>query len=147
MTVAIGLVCSDGVLVAADSMASSGPVAAKSIKVRRFGSLPVVGTASGSVYVIEEVEVGLDAFDKAVQSDTNAQGLYLAPDLNFIRQNLTKPVRQIMGQCYGSALPFGLNQSQNGAHPFISDFLFAGFSNDTPYLLELAHDGQVNWHT
>ena len=56
MTIAVGLVCSDGVIIASDSMASSGNVAVHADKVYRLDHLPVVWSASGSVYVIEEVE-------------------------------------------------------------------------------------------
>jgi 20S proteasome alpha/beta subunit len=52
-----------------------------------------------------------------------------------------------MRQCYQSALPFGANQQINGNHPFITDFLVAGYTEEIPYLLEIARDGQVNWHT
>ena len=52
-----------------------------------------------------------------------------------------------MTQCYGSALPFGANQQVNGHHPFITDFLVTGYTQARPYLLEVANDGQVNWHT
>jgi len=31
-------------------------------------------------------------------------------------------------------------------HPFASDFLLLGFAGGTPYFLEVAHDGQLNWH-
>ena len=45
MTVALGLVCSDGVLVASDSMASNGRVASAAIKVHRLDKRPIVWTA------------------------------------------------------------------------------------------------------
>jgi predicted proteasome-type protease len=52
-----------------------------------------------------------------------------------------------MQACYQSALaslPF-----QAGTMPanFATSFLVAGHANSTPWLLEFAQDGQVNWHT
>lgn len=32
-------------------------------------------------------------------------------------------------------------------HPWASDFLVLGFANNQPYFLEIASDGQLNWHT
>jgi hypothetical protein len=31
--------------------------------------------------------------------------------------------------------------------PFFSDFLFLGWATNGPWFLEIAHDGQMNWHT
>ena len=63
MTVAIGLVCNDGVLVASDSMASEAQTAHDVTKVFKLDCCPVVWTAAGSVYVIEEVKTALAGID------------------------------------------------------------------------------------
>lgn len=147
MTVALGLVCSDGVLVASDSMASDGPVASNAVKVHAFEHQPIVWTASGSVFVIEEAALQLVELEKQVGQNAAVQGAFGEPNLPVIRQNVANCLKQTMAQCYGSALPFGANQQVNGNHPFITDFVVAGYAQAKPYLLEVARDGQVNWHT
>lgn len=148
MTVALGLVCSDGVLVASDSMASNGPVASNAVKVHQFAHQPIVWTASGSVYVIEETAHQLSELEKRLGENPQVEALFAEPNLSVIRQNIATCLKQTMAQCYGSALPFGVNQQVTGGHhPFITDFLVAGYAQTTPYLLEVANDGQVNWHT
>jgi 20S proteasome alpha/beta subunit len=149
MTVALGLVCSDGVLVASDSMASNGPVASTAVKVHKFSAQPIVWTASGSVYVIEEAAQQLSVLENQITADTAAQAAFSKPDLPLIRQNVVRFIKNTMAQCYGSALPYGVNQKMPDGihHPFVTDFLVAGYTNATSYLLEVANDGQVNWHT
>jgi 20S proteasome alpha/beta subunit len=148
MTVALGLVCSDGVLVASDSMASDGPVASNAVKVHSFDHQPIVWTASGSVFVIEEAAQQLAELEKQVRQNPAVQAAFGEPNLPVIRQNMASCLKQTMAQCYGSALPFGAKQQINGAHhPFITDFLVTGYAQAIPYLLEVANDGQVNWHT
>jgi 20S proteasome alpha/beta subunit len=147
MTVALALVCSDGVLVASDSMASNGPIASTAVKVRQLAEQPIVWTASGSVFVIEEAAQQLSNLETQLGQNAQAQVAFGKPDLAVIRQNLAGCLKQTMAQCYGSALPFANQQQVNGNHPFITDFLVTGYTQATPYLLEVAHDGQVNWHT
>jgi len=56
VTVAIGLVCSDGVLVASDSMGSTGRVAAPIVKVHAMTAAPTVWTYAGSLFMGQQVE-------------------------------------------------------------------------------------------
>src|ERR1700728_1909914 len=147
MTVALALICSDGVLVASDSMASNGPVASTAVKVRQLAQQPIVWTASGSVFIIEEAAQQLTNLETQIGKDAQVLAAFGQPDLAVIRQSIASLLKQTMAQCYGSALPFGTQQQVNGNHPFITDFLVTGYTQTTPYLLEVAHDGQVNWHT
>src|SRR5665213_4095398 len=110
MTVAIGLVCSDGVVVASDSMASMGTTARPICKVFAQPELQMVWTASGSVYVIEEVAQVIADSVKV----SNVKASCHAPDPNGIRTTLAPKVTAAMKKCYESALPFGLNQAVNG---------------------------------
>lgn len=148
MTVAIGLVCSDGALVASDSMGSSGSVARAEQKVRALQNLPVVWTASGSAYVIEEVDAALRDLDHNAARNPQIKNVFTKPDLRALRDRLADVVRRAMTQCYKAATPGQqMQQTLHGLrHPFASDFLILGFANDTPYFLEIAHDGQLNWH-
>lgn len=143
MTVAIGLVCSDGVIVASDSMSSSGPTARPKCKVHAVADLGTIWTAAGAVYVIEEVEAVIND----LANDPNAKQACSQPDFSAIRRLFGQHVRGKLRECYASALPFGTNQLLNNAfHPFISDFLLLGWSQEKPWFLEIAHDGQMNWH-
>lgn len=144
MTVAIGLVCSDGVIVASDSMASSGNTARPICKVFAEEDLRCVWTAAGSVYVIEEVEQVI----RAAAKDGQIKPSCISPDLSGIRSRLASKITEKMKQCYDSALPFGLHQQINQQHhPFITDFLLLGWSRETPWFLEIDNTGQLNWHT
>ena len=149
MTVAIGLVCADGVVVASDSMSSSGGVARRGQKVHAMQHLPVVWTASGSVYVIEEVEQALGTLDTEANSRATVRASFTTPRLLEVRANLGDCVRAKMRECYATLMPgYGMRQDPHGVqiHPFGTDFLLLGFGGGTPYFLEIAHDGQLNWH-
>jgi len=128
-------------------MASNGRVASAAIKVHRLAKRPIVWTASGSVFVIEEVANQLSNLETQITSNPVASAAFEKPDLPVIRQNVAGFLTNTMRQCYQAALPFGANQQVNGNHPFITDFLVAGYTQEAPYLLEVARDGQVNWHT
>jgi 20S proteasome alpha/beta subunit len=144
MTVAIGLVCSDGVVVASDSMGSMGNTARPICKVFAEPDLHMVWTAAGSVYVIEEVEQAIKdaAKDGAIKPSFNV------PYLNGIRTRLGPKVTDTIKRCYGNALPHGPNQlGPQGKHPFISDFLLAGWKKNKAWFLEIDNTGQLNWHT
>jgi 20S proteasome alpha/beta subunit len=144
MTVAIGLVCSDGVLVASDSMGSSGMVATRaSVKVHAARHLPLIWTAAGSQYVAEEVGIALQGIDK-MGADGSLPKIWLNGDLNNIRSSIKGAVHPAVKRSYESALgsPPGQVPQQ-----FASDFLVLGVAAGTPLFLEIAADGQVNWHT
>ena len=145
MTVALGLVCADGVVVASDSQGTSENLtAAQAIKVQRVAGLPAVWTASGTVYCIEEVQQETNqwasnhTYKKAIEGG----------DLNGIRSAVGDGVRGALGRAYETALPMGLQQVQpGGAHVFHTSFLFLGWANNQPWFLEVDGSGQLNWHT
>lgn len=147
MTVAIGLVCSDGVLVAADSMASDPPTAHKVQKVFKLDCCPVVWTASGSIYVIEEVQQALAGIDRANEKTGEPPAIFAKPDLPNLRAKLKNTITPKMRECYGSALSTTPFPPGSTAPSFATTFLACGFANETPWLLEVAVDGQINWHT
>jgi proteasome beta subunit len=149
LTVAIGLVCANGVVVASDSMSTSGGVAQKGQKVQALSNLPVVWTASGSVYVIEDVAASLDALDQRASNQAQLRWHFASPNLPQVRTELSDSVRGAMQGCYTSGMPgYQMLTGPGGQqrHPFGSDFLLLGYAGDTPYFLEVAHDGQLNWH-
>lgn len=146
MTVAIGLVCSDGVLVASDSMASDPQTAHSVTKVFRLEYCPVVWTASGAVYVIEEIETVLKGIDQPNQTG-GAPAVFAEPNLSALRERLKANIHKAMQKCYASALASSPFAPGTIAPNFATSFLVAGYANQKPWLLEFAHDGQVNWHT
>jgi 20S proteasome alpha/beta subunit len=149
MTVAIGLVCANGVVVASDSMSTSGGIAQKGQKLNALASLPLVWTGSGSVYVIEDVAVKLKELDDEAGTDPALRNAFVKPDLDAVRANLGRYVREAMAACYTAATPGQqMLQGPGGEqrHPFASDFLLLGYGDEGPYFLEVSHDGQLNWH-
>jgi 20S proteasome alpha/beta subunit len=149
LTVAIGLVCSDGVIVASDSMASDGRIARDQQKVNALSRLPVVWTASGSVYVIEEVTEELVRMEDAVVRNPVQRGHFATPDCAKVRDLLGHHVRDKMRTCYQAAMPtVGKADSVTGLYvAFPTDFLLLGFGTSGAFFLEIARDGQLNWHT
>jgi len=143
MTVALGLVCKDGVIVASDSMSSSDlGTATVGRKVSAFENNPAVWTMSGSVYVREEVASVLR--DKL---DDQARALFTEPQVNLLRGGIKKHVHPVVGRCYKDALaatPFA-----EGSIPstLASSFLFGGFATGQAWLLEFDQQGSLNWHT
>jgi 20S proteasome alpha/beta subunit len=147
VTVAIGLVCSDGVLVASDSMASDPATAHQATKVFKLNCCPVVWTASGSVYVIEEVETALAGIDQPNAKTGGAPVAFAQPNLPALRGSLKGAIVKTQRTCYESALASTPFAPGTTAANFVTSFLVCGYANATPWLLEFAHDGQVNWHT
>jgi 20S proteasome alpha/beta subunit len=143
VTVAIGLVCSDGVLVASDSMSSDGHVAGFGRKVHTFGRTPAIWTMSGSVYVAEEVTYELERLDASGTPDAPPV-VFTKPDLPSLRSKLTTSVKKGVRTAYDGALGVPQGQIPN---TFMTNFLVLGYSNGTPWFLEYAYDGQINWHT
>ena len=145
MTVALGLVCADGVVVASDSQSTSEhQTATPSIKVQRVAGLPAVWTASGAVFCIEEVVQ--DASNWA--SDHTKRRAIEQGNLQEIRSTVGEGVRKVLKRSYESALPLGLNQinPSTGRHVFDTSFLFLGWANNEPWFLEVDGQGQLNWH-
>jgi 20S proteasome alpha/beta subunit len=147
VTVAIGLVCKDGVLAASDSMGSDQMTAHKAIKVHALDHCPVVWTASGSVYVMEEVAAKMAGFDKPNENDGGPPKQFREPNLPVLRQTLFAAINPAMLKCYQSALASTPFEAGRTNADFMTSFLILGYSNETPWFLEFAQDGQVNWHT
>lgn len=92
MTIALGMVCADGVLVASDSMGSSGMIARQVTKVYALESQPVIWARAGSDFVTERIQrvVKLkdlgdpgwslrDLSDEVVAAVRDAYGVPVAP--------------------------------------------------------------------
>jgi 20S proteasome alpha/beta subunit len=142
MTVAIGLVCKDGVIVASDSMASTSTGnAMPSQKVNAFQHNPVIWTAAGSVYVKEEVAV-----EFAAKLDSKPELVFTEPKIDLLRNKVKGVLQPTVLKCYKSALstsPFAPGQTSAS---MISAFLLLGYSDGTGWFLEMDHDGSLNWH-
>ena len=133
VTVALGLACTDGVLVASDSMSSSGQVAMLSKKVHVFEHLPVVWTAAGTVFTIEECETALHELDEQSRSRSVVRDWFQAPDLLAIRQQLSNVVCPTMQRCYERHLPLGtsaiMETPYGPRHVHSADFLLLGWGH------------------
>jgi hypothetical protein len=128
-------------------MSSAEGTAGTSIKVRALASPAMVWTAAGSVYVIEEVQAVVN--DWAAKTSTNGDLARIdAADFSLIRTRVGANVHRAVKAAYERQLPFGGQAIVPGTtqHPFSSDFLFAGYHDGRPYILEFARDGQMNWH-
>ena len=152
MTVALGMVCSDGALIATDSQATSGKITQPVVKARTMRGAATVWCGAGMQYVIEEVEAALASEVESHlldDGDNEWKRMFHEPNLGAIRSRFADVVRQTMKSCYQAVLPV---VSPPGApvprrHPFDTDFLFASMAGDTKFLLEISGDGQLNWHT
>jgi proteasome beta subunit len=143
VTVAIGLVCKDGVIVASDSMATTAQqTAVETVKVQAFSNNPVIWTSSGSVYVKEEVEAEI-----RLKLDDQAHDMFTEPQTLLLRKKLREVVHSAVRKCYTSALSTAPWPAGQIAASFITDFMFLGYANGTPWFLEIDMQGQVNWHT
>lgn len=138
MTVAIGIVCTDGLVFASDSMDTYGSRASLAKKVYGLSALPAVWTAAGAVFTIEEVEMALAALEIAIGSDDRGRELWLSPDHQTVRRTLEQYVRPTIRSCYEATLREGFQPA--------ADFLFGGWSNGSGWLLEINADGHLTWH-
>jgi proteasome beta subunit len=123
-------------------MGSNHMIAEPVVKVHTLANNPVAWTGSGSVYVMEEVEAAL-----AAQLDQGPQPALTTPQPLLLRGKFKTAIVETMRKCYQSALstvPFPPGQT---ATSFVADFLLVGFANGEPWFLEVATDGQINWHT
>lgn len=75
MTVIIGLNCTDGVLLASDSMGSSGKIATTVPKARIMKGHPIIWGMSGSAFVIQQTEHAVQKLERNGQAKPTAQKL------------------------------------------------------------------------
>lgn len=146
MTVAIGIVCTDGVLVASDSMGSDQQTASFSKKVHAFDRSPVIWTASGSQYVVEEVTEAFQGIDSS-GNGAAPLGILSNPNLPLIRKKLNGAANPAMRKAYENALASNPIPAGSTHNSFFTNFLLLGYGSGTPWFLEISGDGQLNWHT
>jgi hypothetical protein len=150
MSVAVGLVCNDGVVTAVSGRPVRGGAGVLDSAVGALSSLPVVWGAVGSLYVIEDVTTIFSQLDKLAQSEQlTIVHNFREPRLEQVKQNLGTYVRDPMKKAYESALPGTqpVPTFEGMVHPFATDFLVLGFSRGTPWLIEIANDGRLIWRT
>lgn len=125
LTVAIGLVCSDGVLVASDSMGSSGKTAQSRIKVHASEVSPTIWTYSGSQYTQQCIERAIEESAKA--------GNDHHPD------SVIPEVRESLRQAYDNLVcPPGTEERELAAHA--PDILILGWHDGQPSFRRLSGD-------
>lgn len=140
MTVAIGLVCSDGVLVAADSMGHSNNIAVPMVKVRGLTNAPAVWTLAGSGYVGQEVERHVARMDHEWRD--GAPDCWTVPDAAGVRDELAVRLRPVVRDAYEALVtPPGEKPARHG-----SEFIFAGWGPDGPYMHQVHADLSISSH-
>ena len=150
MSIAIGLACEDGVVAAASGRPVRGGAGVLDSSVGALSALPVIWSAVGSIYVIEDVAAYVSQLDKLAQSEqlTIVQN-FKGPRLDQVKQNLGTYIRDPMKKCYESALPGTepVPTFEGMVHPFATDFLVLGYASGTPWFVEVANDGRLVWRT
>ena len=117
MTIAIGLVCSDGVLVASDSMGSAGKTAQSRVKVYASPTAPTVWTYAGSQYMSQQIEA-------CIEGSGAKDGRHL-PDV------LVPQVEETLRSAYGRmVLPPGASERDLLGHA--PDVLILGWHDGVP---------------
>jgi len=115
-----------------------------------LSALPVIWSAVGSIYVLEDVAAYVGQLDKLAQSEqlTIVQN-FKGPRLDQVKQNLGTYIRDPMKKCYESALPGTepVPTFEGMVHPFATDFLVLGYASGTPWFVEVANDGRLVWRT
>lgn len=146
MTVAIGLACKGGVLVASDSMASSQSVAMTATKVWTLDRQPVLWSAAGAEYVVDEVAIELAKVDEAKSATGGPAAAFAQPDPAAIRGKLRTAVHAGMRRAYGTGL--STTPAPPGAilSGYETDVFVLGYSNGTPWFFEFDRSGQINSH-
>ena len=137
MTVALGIVCSDGIVVASDSMGSAERIATSVPKVHIRERFPLAWVHAGSTYIYEEAEAALD--DLEASWPDRVPEHWTQPSIRGIRRDLAEYV--------GSAVKAGYKQVVEIPGHKISDpateFLFLGWGEKGPFFLHLHADTTV----
>lgn len=126
MTLIAGLVCSDGVVFAADSAATDGPVKQPATKIKRLGNQPMLYGWSGDGGLVQKIE---QAFDGFVVKDS----------IKRVRQELkVRIVPELAESCkYHAPYP-----ARGFDEPPTAVMLFAFTCGGRPCLLEIERDGR-----
>ncbi|WP_373695166.1 hypothetical protein [Actinomycetospora aeridis] len=126
MTVAVGIVYSRGVVIASDSMGSSGTVASRVDKAKAMSNHPIVWAMSGSRYVIQEASRFVEKYDSDGRSRATPE-------------KLAHKLRPVISDAYQlpSLEPGG---SASDLHHHSSEALLAGWTRKGPSLVHLPSD-------
>lgn len=146
MTVAIGLVCGDAVLVAADSKATDVATAHNEPKVHVLEGCPVIWTGAGSKYVMEEVGFELDEFTKRHAHAAEPPSCLCIPDPRVFRERLKEAIHPPMQRCYEGALCATPREPGTIPKDLETQFLVLDRLGGVPRFLEFAEAGDVESH-
>lgn len=145
MTVAIGLVCQDGVIAASDSKATDVATAHSEQKVHVLESCSTIWTAGGSKYVMEEVAFELDDLAKQHSGGTPAPCLCI-PDARDFRERLRGAIHPPMQRCYQGALSATPREPGDIPKDLETQFLVLRWAEGAPAFLEFAEAGEIESH-
>jgi proteasome beta subunit len=128
LTLIVGIVCQDGVVLAADSASSDAETQTKqpTEKIRRLGKHPILCGGSGDVGLLQKIQEAMAGF---------------APQgrLKRIRQEIKGRIVPELQEAVKYHAPYpaaGFNRPPDGIH------LFAGIAEAKPWLLEIEKDGR-----
>lgn len=126
MTIALGLVCSDGVLVASDSMGHSGPIATRVEKARALTGSSVVWAVSGSTFTTQRIE-------ESISKNDRRRSLKVTP------AKLADRLRPVVQEAYAVPSPApGADSDTSAVHA--AEALLLGWCEDEPSFVHLPAD-------
>lgn len=126
MTVALGMTCSDGVLVATDSMGSSGKIATEVKKAHALERFPIVWAMTGSNFMNQQVTQAVSQAERHRKA---------APTSRKIADKL----RPVITKAWQTPVtPPAGDPTDRGAHA--CEALILGWENDRPVMIHLPAD-------
>lgn len=143
MTVAIGLLCSDGAVIASDSMASAGPRAGLGQKVFATPNLRIAWGVAGAFTTFPHIEKHMVDLDANAQADPALAAFFEGGPRDDAINQIAATVRNALLASYSSQVPHGLAAVAGNGHPFAANTLAVGWCGDAPYMLVVNFDASV----
>lgn len=133
MTVAVALICSDGALLASDSMGTSGTLASNVTKIRSCPGLPLAWTWAGSSYLGQEAGRALSAWAASEEAPT-----LFELDIHSAAELIVERVRQATST---ALQPLLAPSKPADAHD--AEFLIASRTKDAAFVAHILPD--LSW--
>jgi len=126
MTLIVGMACTDGAIIAADSASTDPESGTKqpSIKINRLKDQNILYGGSGDVGLLQQIKEALENYNPK-------------NTLKRIRQEIIRCIRPIYQESINSHVPYPIGFFQK---PPIAILLFVGITNGKPWILEVERD-------